>query len=302
MKLKIPFLGFLFYVLSVLPVSASNCVGIINNINADIIKKQTLLQQHNFPWQTLSWLQKKLGQTKKTLNSNNQIQYTWHCQSNSDVFLTASVDKIGAITQVEGAYSGENGAGIFSNVFKQSDENNVGASSNVQQPDIQPPSNQDKSGLIEVSSQVDSQTDINLSLEQATKDFKKWFDMDISKDKIKTAALEILSNYYQKLKQCTPGNYKYPLINNFFGMRQGDNKLQPFANLGITTIAGYKNGKCVITIGSESSAHEGTCEFTQDSLDFLADKKYASGMENAAFKSKDDLNKFAKIMTTECAQ
>ncbi|MES2217167.1 MAG: hypothetical protein V4501_02015 [Pseudomonadota bacterium] len=287
--------------MSTLPVNASTCEDVINHINTDVQKSAATAQNKNFPWQNLSWLQKKLGNVKKTLSPENQTQYTWHCQSMPNVFLTITIDQHETIIKVNGEYSSATSAGLFSEMLTQSNDNNsINSLSNPQQAETTQPTNQNKNDLVKITTTL-AGDDANLSLEQATKDFKKWFGLDVPKDKIKATATVLLSDYYQKLKLCTPGSYKYPVINNFFGMRQSDNKLQSFADLGIATIEGFKNGKCSILIGSEASADEGTCEFTQDSLNFLADKKYASGM-SASFGNADDLNKFTQIMTTECVE
>jgi hypothetical protein len=295
MKLRIPLFSLVCYFMSALPASASTCEDVINHINTDIRKNEQATNTKSFPWQNVSWLQKKLGTANKTLSPEKQTQYTWRCQSNPDVFLTISVDEQDAVIQVEGGYSSENGAGLFSEKFTQS------KSPVSQQSETAQPAKQDHHDPVEITATAGKEDDTNLALEQAAKDFKTWFGLDVPKDKIIETASELLSDFYQKLKLCKPGNYKYPVINNFFGMRQEDNKMQPFANLGITTIKGFNNGKCSIILGSEASADEAHCELTQEALNFLSDKKYASGM-SASFQGPADLDKFSQIMTKDCVE
>jgi hypothetical protein len=112
--------------------------------------------------------------------------------------------------------------------------------------------------------------------------------MKVPENKLKIVSLKMLDDYYQKLKQCLPGHYKYPRINNYYGQRLSDDKVQPMLMLGVATIEGMKNGKCIVILGHKTSPEAAKCEFTTDNLNLLAGLKVGSGQLQAVDKQRVD--------------
>lgn len=108
-------------------VHASPCADVTNQMNADITKYSTLLKDQHLSWMSLSWLQRRLGSAHTAKNADGQTQYEWQCPENSGAYVTLIVraDKTGALVDVTGQYSSEDGAGQFSTSFKNSSEPKV---------------------------------------------------------------------------------------------------------------------------------------------------------------------------------
>jgi hypothetical protein len=92
-----------------------SCEDLINKINSDIQKYPTEAQQMNLPWRKFAYIQNVLGRTEAHNNPEKNIrEYTWHCSSNGEDYLTVTTNHSGALIKVEGKFSGISGAGIFS--------------------------------------------------------------------------------------------------------------------------------------------------------------------------------------------
>jgi len=93
---------------------ASTCANLANQINADTTKYAAAISRKTLPWMNLTWLKMQLGKAVIQKISPNQMQYKWVCPENTDAYIAVITDNKGIITQIDGAYNSENGAGILS--------------------------------------------------------------------------------------------------------------------------------------------------------------------------------------------
>ncbi len=147
-----------------------------------------------------------------------------------------------------------------------------------------------------LSSTVD-QTDMQTATDQAVKNYKLWFGVDVSKADLKNVARKSLTDYNAKLKTCTPGNYKYVMIDDFYGHRDEKNIIVPMLDLFTTTIQGYQKGKCVLII-EPNTPDSTTCRLTQDVLDATASSK--EGMGESTLDDEVSYDKLATLTATQC--
>ena len=93
---------------------ASSCTQVTRQVNDDINRySQTTIQNGNFLWTNLSWLQAKLGQGKLTKTPQHFLEYKWICFENTDIYLTAYADNSGRVVRVEGEYANDDGENLF---------------------------------------------------------------------------------------------------------------------------------------------------------------------------------------------
>ena len=76
-----------------------------------------MISTKKLPWMNISCLKHRLGNAKLTTTDDRLTKYTWHCPENSDLFLSAYVNKNQKLVKIEGEYSSANGSGIFSTVL-----------------------------------------------------------------------------------------------------------------------------------------------------------------------------------------
>jgi hypothetical protein len=94
--------------------NASSCEDITEQIKHDTTKYGDAITNQHLPWMCLSWLQQEMGKRVSSNAADNLISYTWECSRSSDSKLTIQTDKDGKLMHVEGQYSSEHGAGVFS--------------------------------------------------------------------------------------------------------------------------------------------------------------------------------------------
>ncbi len=110
-------------------------------------------------------------------------------------------------------------------------------------------------------------------------------------------ARKSLTDFNAKLKTCTPGNYKYVMIDDSYGHRDQNNTVAPLLQLVNTTIQGNQNSKCVVVM-EPNTPDSTTCHLTQDTLDMWASSKAGMGETTMAdFKAVD---KLGNLMQTQC--
>ena len=91
------------------------CENITEQIHQDSLQYGSTLVQQQLPWMCLTWLKQKMGTPGRILQvATNQTSLTWHCDSDSDSKITVLTDASGKLTQIDGQYSSERGAGVFS--------------------------------------------------------------------------------------------------------------------------------------------------------------------------------------------
>jgi len=91
---------------------ADTCKSTLNQINADITKYSTTIEQKKLPWMSLPWLKRKLGAVAHEDLDNSQYQYTWKCSEETKLIVIA--DKAGKLISVKSDYSTQAGAGELS--------------------------------------------------------------------------------------------------------------------------------------------------------------------------------------------
>ena len=240
---------------------ASPCTEVINNIQADINKYPNTLQDHHLPWKSLSWLQKHLGQGHRSTISI-LTQYKWQCPGNSEEYLVVLADQRGQLSSVSGQYSNDQGSGLFS------------ADLGIQ--------NTNDKQYIQVSSQPQPiQVDIKFAADktlvdqQAIHSFNDWFNVHIET----TAQFKIIGeyetiSYFRKLRTCTPGVYKYPIVDPMAIYKTDKTKPFEMYSLAVATILGNKDGMCAVdtSLKSRDKTQEIKCNYSSTSLALFADE------------------------------
>jgi hypothetical protein len=142
-----------------------------------------------------------------------------------------------------------------------------------------------------------SPADMDAAMAQAVNDFKTWFGIDVSKDNIKEASRKTLHDYYQKLKNCTPGTYKFTEIDDTYGHRELNNAIEPLLILNVNTIRDFDDDRC--TVLRDVDKETGTlCHFTKTDLDFMAEMEM--GSEQLHSPDFSTMQKYSEILQRAC--
>lgn len=127
--------------------------------------------------------------------------------------------------------------------------------------------------------------------------FNQWFDTNVKNlDELTTAAAGLITRYYNQLRQCLPGKFKYPTPNVLFGLRIND-ILQPKFFFTTSIIYGYKDHKCAVVTRIEKypTPLRMICFYNSDYLNFFSDEKAKAAAINYLRYTQDDLQKLEKI-------
>jgi hypothetical protein len=95
---------------------AASCEDITEQIKHDTSRYGDTITDQHLPWMCLTWLEQKMGAGVSKKNDDNQTSYTWQCHGGDDTKLTVLTDNHQQLIQVDGQYSSERGAGVFSAV------------------------------------------------------------------------------------------------------------------------------------------------------------------------------------------
>lgn len=94
--------------------SFASCLGVANKIQADIVKYGNSIKSQHLVWMYLPWLKQHLGKIKpEMVNGGTIYQYHWDCHDATGGYVTAGFDSSNKLVKIDGAYSTDDGAGLF---------------------------------------------------------------------------------------------------------------------------------------------------------------------------------------------
>lgn len=132
--------------------------------------------------------------------------------------------------------------------------------------------------------------------------FNNWFRSTIhTQEELTTAIAQLISHFYNNLRQCIPGKYRYFQPNLLFGLRDGHNI--PEARYLYTTsiIYGIKEKHCIVENIVQKKYHplRTICYYSPESLNFYTDEQAKAASINDLHYQRSDLTKIEQI-ANEC--
>lgn len=141
-----------------------------------------------------------------------------------------------------------------------------------------------------------------IEAENAIPLFNAWFKTNLkTKEELMTAITQLISHYYNNLRQCIPGIYNYPQPNILFGLKNADNLPETKYFYSTSIIYGVKENRCVVLNIFYKYDHplRTVCLYSGSSLNFYTDEKAKAAAINYMRYEHADLNKIQQ-MTDEC--
>lgn len=142
---------------------------------------------------------------------------------------------------------------------------------------------------------------VDASVAQSMQHFKEWFNLNAeNSDQLTEMAAVLIAKYYNQLRQCLTGVYKYPVPNILFGWRI-NNRVEPKYFLATATIAGIKNERCQVEtiISMHHEFAKTRCDYSQSSLNLFTDARARNEANNNISYKKNELSKIQQ-MSQEC--
>lgn len=103
------------------------------------------------------------------------------------------------------------------------------------------------------------------SINQAAQSFSAWFGVSANNiATLESSAFNLRNNYFNHLKQCIPGSYKYPYPNiNYVS------NTTPIYFLQESIIYGYDNQNCIVSNALNVSQTVSVCGYSKNSISFM---------------------------------
>lgn len=145
-------------------------------------------------------------------------------------------------------------------------------------------------------------TESQLEFEKSIPTFNQWFKTHIqTTEELTTAIAQLIANFYNNLRQCIPGTYKYLQPNILYGLKDMNNQLQPKYLFSVSTVYGMRDHKCVVenVVARENMLIRSICFYSNDSLTFYTEEKAKAASINYLRYAPVELDKIQK-MASEC--
>lgn len=158
----------------------ADCENIVAQIDQDGTHYAENIRKMHLPWMQLGWLQHNLG-AGQIANDDNVTKHEWQCPTNQRVYLIASTDNKGTISNVEGRFSSASGAHLFSICLKHCDEQSTAAA--PPRPSVTKSDLCDRvaKGIYNVSAYYQNNNDEPIAIKHSTYPWesKAWLDQNL---------------------------------------------------------------------------------------------------------------------------
>lgn len=296
--------------------NASACSSVIKSIHHDIneYSQDNTITDKRFAWMNIYWLKKRLGTAAisndldhATGDEDKQLQYTWRCSENTDTRLVAIANSKGLVTFVEGQYSSEAGAELFSVTLPQNrvtlpppqTSNPAPATAAPISPPTQqvppppPPIPEPKPTLKPETAPPAKKEEVSESdpLAALFNPYNEYFHTSIhAKENLVNDMVSRMQIFYKNLRDCTPGIYRYSIY------------LQSGFIFPVSTIQGEHQGTCQVetlfTVPQLGKVNA-KCSYKQSDLTIYTDDEAEALVKGKAF-NKDNPSPRDKIEAKSC--
>ncbi len=242
-----------------------------------------MIQNKRLPWMNVYWLKKRLGPAvlsnpEQTSANPSQLEYTWHCRENEELYLSVMTNAEGLVTEVNGQYTSEEGAAVFSATLPQNKMTlpppPIQTAPTL--PTIAPPS-QPKEKIITPPPPVKKEMDSALS--KLLRPYNEAFQLSLeSKDQLATDMMNKIKIFYTSMRNCTAGIFRYAIY------------LQSGFIFPVSTIEGEKNGSCKVnTVFTVPKVGEinARCEYKIKDLTVYTDEEAETLIKGKSFDKKN---------------
>jgi hypothetical protein len=275
-----------------MPLHATDCLRLSNNIYHDINRYPTNIQNQHLVWMQVQWLTGQLGKPSIQKLADNTTEYTWACEDISSD-LVAVTDQRNRMISIKGQYNLANGAGMFSkqlsipnstidDVTTSAYKNNkkievVYSGTNPKVSSTAPKEHEMVIDLDNITPQ-DEEDAFKLFSPAFIQDYNKRFNVSISNAKqLKDDIFTRTKAFFANLKQCKAGSYviAVPML----------------STLVITTftIQGMQSADCIMQSEADIFGQKMTrqCAFSPQTL-ALFDDAYAETQMNGKDSPADN--------------
>jgi len=285
--------------------NASACSTLIKNIHQDVgqYSNGNSITGKRLAWMNIYWLKKRLGRASISKNldtatgdpDKQQLQYTWHCPENEDTQLVAVANSKGLVTFIEGQYSSDAGAELFSAMLPQNRVSSSQMPTPITTPTAAPPPpipepNPAPKPEPAPAAKTEESTATD-SLAALLNPYNEYFHTTIhTKENLVNDMISKMQFFYKNLRDCTPGIYRYSIY------------LQSGFIFPVSTIQGASKGTCQVeTLFSvpQLGKINAKCNYPQKSLSVYTDDEAEALVKGKSF-DKNNPSPRDKIEAEAC--